>query len=47
VDPFFKEIDAIVLKLKPKTRDARTNVMGRVIPIAVALQSRRKARVPK
>lgn len=42
-DPYFKEIDVIVPKLKPKTRDARTNVMERVIPIAVGLQNKKKA----
>ena len=43
VDPYMKEIDTIVPKLKPKTRDARTNVMERVIPIAVGLQNKKKA----
>jgi len=47
VDPFFKEIDAIVPKLKPRTRDARGNVMERVIPIAVGLQNKKKALIPK
>ena len=47
VDPYFKEIDVIVPKLKPKTRDARTNVMERVIPIAVGLQNKKKALVPR
>lgn len=43
VDPYMKEIDAIVPKLKPRTRDARLNVMERVIPIAVGLQNKKKA----
>ena len=47
VDPYFKEIDVIVPKLKPKTRDARTNVMERVIPIAVGLQNKKKALIPR
>jgi len=47
VDPFLKEIDAILPKLKAKTRDARTNVTERVIPIAVGLQNKKKALVPR
>jgi len=47
VDPYFKEIDAIVPKLKAPTRDARTNVMERVIPIAVGLQNKKKALIGK
>lgn len=47
VDPYFKEIDVIVPKLKPRTRDARVNVMERVIPLAVGLQNKKKALVPK
>jgi len=47
VSPYFSEIDVIVPKLKPKTRDARTNVMERVIPIAVGLQNKKKALIPK
>ena len=47
VDPYFKEIDVIVPKLKKKTRDARTNVMERVIPLAVGLQNKKKALLPK
>lgn len=43
VDPYMKEIDAILPKLKPKTRDARSNVTERVIPIAVGLQNKKKA----
>jgi len=43
VDPYFKEIDSIVTKLKAPTRDARTNVMERVIPLAVGLQNKKKA----
>jgi len=47
VDPYFKEIDAILPRLKPRTRDARANVTERVIPLAVGLQNRKKALVPK
>jgi len=47
VDPYFKEIDVILPKLKVRTRDARTNVTERVIPIAVGLQNKKKALVPK
>jgi len=46
VDPYFKEIDVILPKLKPKTRDARTNVTERVVPIAVGLQNKKKALIP-
>jgi hypothetical protein len=42
-DPFAKEIDSIVTKLKPRTRDAATNVANRVTPIAVGLQNKKKA----
>jgi len=42
-EPFAREIDAVVPKLKPKTRDARTNVLNRVVPIAVALQNKKRA----
>lgn len=47
VDPYFKELDVIVPKLAAPTRDARTNVTNRVIPIAVGLQNKKKALVPK
>lgn len=43
VDPYMKEIDRIVPTLKEKTRDAKANVMNRVIPIASGLQNRKKA----
>ena len=43
VDPHLKEIDVIVPKLKPRTPDARTNVMERVSPLAVGLQNKKKA----
>jgi len=43
VAPYFSEIDAIVPRLKPRTRDARTNVTERVIPLAVGLQNKKKA----
>jgi len=42
-DPFAKEIDSIVTKLKPPTRDAATNVANRVTPLAVWLQNKKKA----
>jgi len=42
-DPFAKEIDSIVPKLAKKTADARTNVLNRVVPIAVGLQNKAKA----
>jgi hypothetical protein len=47
VDPYFKELDAIVPRLKPAVRDARTNVMERVLPIAVGLQNKKKAIIGK
>jgi len=47
VGPYFGEIDAIRPRLKPRSRDARTNVMERVIPIAVGLQNKKKALLPK
>jgi len=47
VDPYLSEIDAIVPKLKPRTRDAATNVTNRVAPIAVGLQNKKKALVPR
>jgi len=43
VDPYMKEIDSIVLKLKPRSRDAATNVTNRVTPLAVGLQNKKKA----
>jgi len=43
VEPYFREIEAILPKLKPKVRDARTNVLERVIPLAVGLQNKKKA----
>jgi len=43
VAPYFSEIDTIVAKLKPKTRDAATNVTNRVTPLAVGLQNKKKA----
>jgi len=42
-DPFAREIDTIVPKLKPRTRDAETNVLNRVVPIAVGLQNKKRA----
>jgi hypothetical protein len=43
VEPFLKELDAIVPKLPARGPDARTNVTNRVIPIAVGLQNKAKA----
>jgi len=43
VDPYMKEIDSIVPKLKPRSRDAATNVTNRVTPLAVGLQNKKKA----
>jgi len=43
VDPYMREIDAIVPKLKPRSRDAATNVTNRVTPLAVGLQNKKKA----
>ena len=43
VEPFLKELDAIVPKLPARTADARTNVTNRVVPIAVGLQNKAKA----
>jgi hypothetical protein len=42
-DPFAKEIDAILPKLRPPTRDAASNVANRVTPLAVGLQNKKKA----
>jgi hypothetical protein len=43
VEPFLKELDLIVPKLPAKTADARTNVLNRVVPIAVGLQNKAKS----
>ena len=43
VGPYFSEIDRIVPTLAAKTREARANVMNRVIPLAVGLQNKKKA----
>jgi hypothetical protein len=43
VDPFMKELDAIVPKLPARGPDARSNVVNRVVPIAVGLQNKAKA----
>ncbi len=43
VGPYFSEIDRIVPTLSAKTREARANVMNRVIPLAVGLQNKKKA----
>jgi len=40
---YASEIDSILPKLKPKTRDAAANVLGRVTPLAVGLQNKKKA----
>jgi len=42
-EPYAREIDTILPKLAPKTRDVRTNVMERVIPIAVGLRNKKRA----
>ena len=47
VDPYFKEIDIIVPKLKARVIDARTNVMERVLPLAVGLQNKKRAIIGK
>jgi len=41
VEPFLTEIDTIVAKLPPRTRDPRKNVMDRVIPLAVGLRAKK------
>ena len=43
VVPYFSEIDRIVPTLAAKTRDARANVMNRVVPLAVGLANKKKA----
>jgi hypothetical protein len=43
VEPFLGIIDSEVAKLKPRTRDAYTNVVNRVAPIAVALQKKKES----
>lgn len=43
VSPYFDEIDRIVPTLAAKTREARANVMNRVLPIAVGLANKKKA----
>jgi len=45
VEPFLAELDTIVAKLPPRSRDPRKNVMDRVVPIAVGL-SEKKKRMP-
>jgi len=42
VTPFLDEIDKIVPRMKPRTRDPRQNVMERVIPLAVGLSDLKK-----
>lgn len=42
VEPYLTELDSIVAKLPPRTRDPRKNVMDRVIPIAVGLSEKKK-----
>lgn len=42
VGPYLDEIDKIVGKLKPRTRDPRSNVMERVVPLAVGLSDLKK-----
>lgn len=43
VTPFLEEIDKIRPKLPARTADARSNVINRVVPIAVGLQNKAKA----
>lgn len=43
VGPYMDEIDRIVPTMEARTRDARANVMNRVIPIATGLQNKKKA----
>jgi len=47
VDPYLSEIDAILPKLPARTRDAASNVTGRVTPIAVGLANKKKALIGK
>jgi len=42
VTPFMTEIDRIRPTLKARSRDARDNVMNRVIPLASGLQNKKK-----
>jgi len=42
VGPYLDEIDKIVPRMKPRTRDPRTNVMERVVPLAVGLNDLKK-----
>jgi len=42
VTPYLDEIDKIVPRMKPRTRDPRTNVIERVIPLAVGLSDLKK-----
>jgi len=42
-EPYAREIEAILPKLAPKTRDVERNVMERVLPIAVGLRNKKKA----
>jgi hypothetical protein len=42
VEPYLNEIDKIVGTLKPRTRDPRSNVMERVVPIAIGLSDLKK-----
>ena len=42
VTPYLDEIDKIVGTMKPRGRDPRTNVMERVVPLAVGLADKKK-----
>lgn len=42
VGPYLDEIDKIVARLKPRTRDPRANVMERVVPLAIGLSDLKK-----
>lgn len=42
VTPYLDEIDSIVAKLPARTRDARANVMNRVVPLAVGLREKKE-----
>lgn len=47
VTPYLGEIDRIEPTLKARTRDARTNVMERVLPLSVGLANKKKALIGK
>ena len=47
VQPYLSEIDRIKGTLKPHTRDARANVMERVLPLSVGLANKKRAMIGK